>query len=516
MSDNAAVHKVSSSALDIDSGLVQHFHGAPEQLSPENGAGSLPADYNREPLSRSQSVVQRIQTSYSFFNEKLKSQRKSLLYQTIQNYTVIGVLVLAIFSIYWGSNFQRSTRYKDLRMLVVIDDDEVVNGTQPAIGDAMREFLSSPKALAYGGWEIQNMSEFRQLAASNGHDVEAEIIRQIHHQRYWLSIYVKANATYNLKQAIINGDTSYNVSYNSMLSYYETGRDLMAMNTYVTLNVQKINSEFLRKQHNISEVMFRDEDVGLIFTNIRSVQVASTPLDMTFIDMRPVTNSVLVAPSQVGFIYMIIVTFFAFNFFADVHKGVAALGVKQTQLVLYRVLSAVVGFFFISFFFSLVTLAFQVDFTAAFGKSGWLVYWSTNFLTMWAVGAMNEAMAMVCIMLYPPLVGFWMLFWVILNISATFAPIALTPHFYRYTYAMPIHAAYEITKVVLFDTYKGAMGRNYAILIIWIVIATVSLVFSFIVFSRVMGKRAKAERAKIESEIIAKHTKELGDQIQFD
>ncbi|KAK7679140.1 hypothetical protein QCA50_017902 [Cerrena zonata] len=118
---------------------------------------------------------------------------------------------------------------------------------------------------------------------------------------------------------------------------------------------------------------------------------------------------------------------------------------------------------------------------------------------MWAVGAMNEIMGMLLILVYPPLLGFWMLFWVIINISPTFTPLALSPKFFRYGYALPIHNSYEITKVIFFNTYKGQLGRNYGILVAWVVIETIALVPTVILFGKTMGKRAaqaKAAQAK--------------------
>lgn len=298
-------------------------------------------------------------------------------------------------------------------------------------------------------------------------------------------------------------------------SYYETGRDFLSMNQYVTPNVQRIQSMFLRHQQNITSTILGNSDLSQVFNNLNSLTVAATPMEWTFMDGRPFKDPVLLAPSQVGLIYMIIITFFSFNFFSDIHQSVAKMGIKIPHLVLYRILSAILSFFVISFFYSLVTLVFQVDFTRTFGHSGFIVYWMTNFLTMWAVGAMNEAMGMVFIMLYPPLLGFWMLFWVIVNISPTFAPLALSAKFFRYGYGMPIHASYEITKVIFFNTYKGALGRNYGILVAWCVIASVLLLVVFKKFGQVMGGRAAAQRAQIEKELNEKRARDEEGEIDF-
>lgn len=97
------------------------------------------------------------------------------------------------------------------------------------------------------------------------------------------------------------------------------------------------------------------------------------------------------------------------------------------------------------------------------------------------------------------------------NISATFSPIALTPQFYRYSYAMPIHASYEITKVILFDTYKGALGRNYGLLVAWVVLATASLIALSIFFGKTIARRAAAEKRKQKEDIIFNLRQDYGN-----
>lgn len=457
------------------------------------------ADPHNE-LERTPTLLQRVQTQLSFFNDRLKDSRKKLVIKYLSIYALMGFLILGIFSIYWGSAYQRDDRYHRLRMLVVIEDTQTVNGTEPAVGNSLRSLFESPQASKYGGWLIQNNTKFGETAESHGNSIWQEVQRQVHHEEYWAGIYVRANASNDLKNAIVAGDTSYNVSAETIRVYYETGRDMMSMNSYVTSNVQHMSIQFAANTSHVITELLSDVDKSSVFSNPGSLEVAATPLQFHMEDGRPWTDPTLFAPSQVGLIYVIILTFFAFNFFNDIHLSVARLGIKPLHLVLYRALSSIISFFILSLLYSLVTLAFQVDFTVAFGRSGFLVYWMTNFLTMWAVGAMNETMAMWCIMVYPPILGFWMLFWVVVNISPTFTAMAILPKFYRYGYALPVHASYEITKVIFFDTYKGAMGRNYGILVAWDVFSTTFLIFTFKVFGKKMGAKARADREKLRDE----------------
>ncbi|GMF99360.1 unnamed protein product [[Candida] boidinii] len=72
---------------------------------------------------------------------------------------------------------------------------------------------------------------------------------------------------------------------------------------------------------------------------------------------------------------------------------------------------------------------------------------------------------------------------------------------------MPIHNSYEATKVLLFDTYRGQLGRNIGILIAYIVIniaiAPLCIMFASYKFRQQAMAQAKARlenEAKIRAE----------------
>lgn len=83
---------------------------------------------------------------------------------------------------------------------------------------------------------------------------------------------------------------------------------------------------------------------------------------------------------------------------------------------------------------------------------------------MSAVGGASENMAMLIFTYNPPFVGFWLISWVILNVSPSFSPMALTSHFYRYGYMMPIHSSNEITKSYIF----GYLERTIRV-VLWVI-----------------------------------------------
>lgn len=471
---------------------VAHFNGT------GSGESSTPSE---QQLSRTQSAVAEVSSKVSFFDSKLKAQRWLLLRRFVTIYLVIGTGILSIFSIYWGSMYGRNGRVKNLKMLVVIEDDTTVDGVPPAIGDIVRNVLETPFSRTRGEWLIQNNTEFQIQADKHNNTITEEIEREVHHQMYWASIHVKKNASLNFRDAIVNGDSSYNMSFNTIVSYYESGRDFLAMEEFVVPSLLAIESSVSQLASNVTEEILQGENLSTVFSDPNAIRIATHSLDFFYIDSKPFNDQVLVAPSQVGLIYTIIITFFSFNFFTEIHKSVGLMGIKPKQYLAFRFFSVMITFFFMSLFYSLVTLAFQVDFGKTFGRSGFLVYWMTNYMTMWSVGTMNEAAGMVLIMVYPPMMGFWLLFWVFVNIAPTFAPMALSPRVFRYGYATPIYNSYEITKVIFFDTYKGNMGRNYGILVVNMVISTIILLGVVVIFAKTMTKRMETERAKFVAEV---------------
>ena len=87
-------------------------------------------------------------------------------------------------------------------MLVVIEDDSIINGLNPVFGDNLKEILQTPEAKTKGNWKIYNSTEFAQIASKSNRTAEQEIMHQIHHQKYWASLHVMPNASYNYFNAM--------------------------------------------------------------------------------------------------------------------------------------------------------------------------------------------------------------------------------------------------------------------------------------------------------------------------
>jgi hypothetical protein len=122
---------------------------------------------------------------------------------------------------------------------------------------------------------------------------------------------------------------------------------------------------------------------------------------------------------------------------------------KMPHWLIWRVLSSIVAYFFLSLCYSLVSLAFQITFDNgsasevlsardpnAYGRGSFVVFWMLNWVGMAALGFPCENMAMI---LGFPWSACFLIFWVITNVATAFYAIDLAPAFYRWGYAWPLH-----------------------------------------------------------------------------
>jgi len=109
---------------------------------------------------------------------------------------------------------------------------------------------------------------------------------------------------------------------------------------------------------------------------------------------------------------------------------------KFPQLILWRWTATVTAYFFLSLAYSLISLAFQINFSGgnpttsvtsptlieygnpdAYGKRTFVIYWMLNYMGMLALGLACENVAMF---VGQPWTGLWLIFWVITNVSTAF------------------------------------------------------------------------------------------------
>ena len=70
--------------------------------------------------------------------------------------------------------------------------------------------------------------------------------------------------------------------------------------------------------------------------------------------------------------------------------------------------------------------------------------------------------------------GYFLSFWIVVNVSSSFQSFELMPRFYQYGYAFPFFNAIQATRTILFNT-KSHLGRNFGVLIAWMVLGLLGM-----------------------------------------
>lgn len=59
-----------------------------------------------------------------------------------------------------------------------------------------------------------------------------------------------------------------------------------------------------------------------------------------------------------------------------------------------------------------------------------------------------------------PWFSLWLIFWVICNVCVSFYFVPLSPGFYKYGYAWPMHNIVEASRTIIFDVHSR-VGLNF-------------------------------------------------------
>lgn len=406
----------------------------------------------------------------SIFHPTLKKQWTKVLLGFARIYVLYGVMVLAILSIFWGSFYGRDTRRTNLPVWVINFDginSEYLedNSIKPLVGKTLVDSIADVSDVL--GWKVKN--------GFNSSDI-GYIYHSIHQQKAWAAIIVYSNATENAHHTLAGSDNPQ-VPYIEVV--YEEVREPTVTSTYLIPGFYELQNAFL---HNANDRIYQPL-LNNLSDEVSSEQSAFPPILFHFNNRLPPKSTELMAPLSTGLIFFFILSFFQVGLSLAVHTHFAG-KVLHHHYIIYRWVSAHVAYVVISLFYCLVSLAFQIDTSVTFGKSGFLVFWMINFLGMSAVGGASENVALILLRYFPAGQGFWLLFWVISNVAPILGPIPLAPPVYHYGYGFPIYNVLEATRIVLCDTTKKDMGRYFGVIIAWMVVNTALLPLTVTVNTR--------------------------------
>lgn len=275
---------------------------------------------------------------YSFFSPENKSLRMAIMKQYAVIMVLIWAFILGVWSIYWGSMYQRETRLVNLSYLVNLETDE-----SAPISYAIKLATTDGSMPHRANWVFKsNMSD-------------AEIRHEVHQQNYWAAIYVTQDDVSDLLiNAFQNGENINTTGF--INAFYETAKDPNAMEGVVIPTLYLFQSYLQKNLQSTVYPELIDNLTSTQFSNLKDTNVLTSYPIINYIDGISV-DSVTNGPLQVGLIYIIIITFFEVMWMTQLY-GMVAKNAVTKDYIIFRMILSQINYLLISLAFTCLNSAF--------------------------------------------------------------------------------------------------------------------------------------------------------------
>ena len=295
--------------------------------------------------------------------------------------------LLGILSLYWGALFRVEANMDSLIVYVVNFETQSDALVGPLITQATEKMVEENMMPHLG---------YITIPPSAYNNDPMQVRQAIYDQQAWAAIVINSNATTMLRQAVEQGNSSYDPLGACQIVYVEA-RDQDTMYDYVLPQISQLQTQVTS--------MFGEQWVAQVMSNTsisrsnleKAPQALSPAIGFSMFSLRPFSPVAATPSVTIGLIYLIIISFFSFSFFMPLHMMLAQPNghppLKFWQLILWRWISALASYFFLSLAYSLVSLAFQIPFannpspsttvalnTDAYGRASFVVYWMVNWV----------------------------------------------------------------------------------------------------------------------------------------
>lgn len=413
--------------------------------------------------------------SRRFFDQTNKIPRNIFLHAYLGACLFVIIAIFTILAIYWGSLWK--TPVQTIPGWVVDFDTGVIGRT------VVQGMTSGPLPGSRVAWTAVNASQFSL----------SQLLNAIHEQKTWVAVVINEGATARLQSSLATPSASYNGS-DAITVYAEEARNENAFRNLVRPSVEATLTTICQSfaSQSANNLVSSSNITSVLST---SPQTITMPIWYTLDNLIPFNVPVATAVTFVGLIYQYILTFFV------VSAGFAAREVSGLNrhltlrsLIAVRFISSLGSFFIIALFYSFLSLAFLVKFDRHYGSSGFVIFWMINWLEMSSTGLALDAMMPILTLRFIP---FFMLLWVMVNVSVALYPLEVLPSIYRYGYAAPFYNVSRAIRSIVFGT-KNTLGLNFGVLIAWTAISCITMP---LIQWYIRRKAIIAERVQLETQV---------------
>ncbi|KAL6819108.1 hypothetical protein V8C40DRAFT_69504 [Trichoderma camerunense] len=352
---------------------------------------------------------------------EVKAFRAKFFRAALLNFVIYILLFFCLFCYLYGTLFQQVPRTHNLHILWVDYDGGI-------IGDAVRN--------AYNSLRSHEFPTLIERSASQ-YPTPNDLREAVCNTHFWAALYTSPGASAALGLAIAGSNTSqYNTS--NVLTYiwneakYPTVMDSAISNNMHTLSDAARVSYIALNGTSAFPTIPPDNSAAIsIFTN---------PWTLTSINIKPTVQGTRTVYNTVAIVLILIEDFF---YLATINGLYAQFRVYSriapVRIILVRDAISITFTMLGSLVNSAAIWAFKANWHVSGGQFAlnWLIIWllaHTNFLVF----------DVFTIWIPPQYVSMALVSWIVMNISSIIVPFSVSSPFYRWGYALPAHAAYEL------------------------------------------------------------------------
>ncbi|KAL4865982.1 hypothetical protein BDV12DRAFT_173665 [Aspergillus spectabilis] len=341
---------------------------------------------------------------------------------------VLTLLFLSLFSYIFGALYQQTGHTHNLNVVFVDYDGGV-------IGSAIRQAYSQ-----LSGDNFPTLTEHLPSEYSDPATLRSEVCDI----EYWGALYISAGASDRLAAALINADSASSYNRSDVLTWiwnearYATVVDSLAQQIGTLTETARVAYTQLNGTGALQT---------LDATNPAAIAAYSNPWQLASINIQPTTQGSRLIYNTLVIILLLIQEFFFLGTINGLYAQFGLFGrIKAKRMIIFR--------FIISATYALAGSVCATGAIWAF-RAEWNVngnQWALTWLTLWLFGHLTFlTLDVFAVWLPPPYVPMSLITWVVINVTSILLPFELSPAFYKWGYALPAHACYNI----LIDIWSG-------------------------------------------------------------
>ncbi|OQE22337.1 hypothetical protein PENSTE_c010G04567 [Penicillium steckii] len=333
----------------------------------------------------------------------------------------LQLLILANMSYLYGSAYHDGSRYSTMKLLYVDYD-------QGPIGESVMTAYNSLKGPSFPTLIHQSQENY---------PTQLHVQQAVCAGEYWGAIYSTQNASSRLSAALSSSEVAQNYDSSQALRYIWSSTRYPAYAQGVFSNLVQITeaTAAVYKNTNGTDILplINTSDPFIARTILDPISSIST-------DLNPMSQGVRFYYNTVSMVMPIIIQFFfvmALNGITMQNDLFTKLSPKQNLLLRFSI--SIIYTFIASLVMTGYLWAFREDWQVTGNQFAltWMAIWLAMHIHFLLIDFTTAIIPM-------PFIPYFILTWIILNVTSTIGPFEQSPGFYRLGYVFPAHGLYEV------------------------------------------------------------------------